>query len=562
MMVITSCGGRTAVPPTIPPAWLTQSPTPVRVGASTLPGSADGLRATPTLAPGADTPVPAPTQPPAAEAATATPLPPSAQTAEPGALVVTAGPGIPASALAQLQQQIAANPALAWGDAASADVTLTADGGEPFARWVFAAVAPFATVPDGITLAELQSGSTAAGRLVLDDATAATFPQFNRQPAGSDLAAELWARRPAVGLLPFDQITPDLKLLRVDGQSPIAPDFAPDSYPLTVRVGLDGDADALAAFRTAWRGPTGNYDPAKLTRVALTGVTALVRATAYNMEINGILWPGTDIKPVLQAADIAHISNEVAFAPDCPYPNPIGGTTFCSRDSYFALLQDIGANLIELTGNHVNDWGPENLVRSIEMYEQAGMRTFGGGRTLVEAQQPATYDHNGNRIAFVGCNSFGPAFSWATESGAGSRPCDPDFAAQIGRLRSEGYLVIATLQYTEFYQYPPTPEQTADFRTLIDAGATAVSGSQGHHLQGFDFYNGGFIHYGPGNTFFDQMDQPGTRQTFVDTYIIYDNRLLTVDLWTGLIESYAKPRLMTPEERAQTLQTVFQASGW
>ena len=58
------------------------------------------------------------------------------------------------------------------------------------------------------------------------------------------------------------------------------------------------------------------------------------------------------------------------------------------------------------------------------------------------------------------------------------------------------------------------------------------------------------------------MDMLGTRQTFVDTYVIYENRLLSVELWTGLIENYARPRLMTTDERTQLLQTVFQASGW
>jgi poly-gamma-glutamate synthesis protein (capsule biosynthesis protein) len=58
------------------------------------------------------------------------------------------------------------------------------------------------------------------------------------------------------------------------------------------------------------------------------------------------------------------------------------------------------------------------------------------------------------------------------------------------------------------------------------------------------------------------MDMPGTRQTFIDTYVIYDGRLLSVELWTGLIEDYARPRLMTPAEREQLLRTIFQASGW
>jgi poly-gamma-glutamate synthesis protein (capsule biosynthesis protein) len=280
------------------------------------------------------------------------------------------------------------------------------------------------------------------------------------------------------------------------------------------------------------------------------------------MEQNGMLWPAEDVGPVLQNADIAHISNEVSFAPDCPYPNPIGGTTFCSGDNTFALLKFLGTDVVELTGNHLNDWGQENLVRSMEMYEAEGMQTFGGGRDGVEAVQPALFTHNGNKIAFVGCNSFGPAYAWAGEGSAGARPCDGSLAAQISQLVADGYQVIATLQGTEYYQYPATPDQETQFQALAEAGATAVSGSQGHHLQAFAFHQGAFIHYGPGNLFFDQMDQLGTRQAFVDRYIFYNGRLLAIDLWTGLIESYAKPRLMTPEEREDALRTVFQASGW
>ena len=76
------------------------------------------------------------------------------------------------------------------------------------------------------------------------------------------------------------------------------------------------------------------------------------------------------------------------------------------------------------------------------------------------------------------------------------------------------------------------------------------------------FDNGAFIHYGLGNLFFDQMDMLATRQAFVDTYVIYDGRLLSVELWTGLIENWARPRLLTAEERADLLNTVFAASGW
>jgi poly-gamma-glutamate synthesis protein (capsule biosynthesis protein) len=357
-------------------------------------------------------------------------------------------------------------------------------------------------------------------------------------------------------------LTPDLKLLTVNGRSPLNPAFDPASYPLQLTFGAVGNKTAVSQLQTLWPLPASNYDPQQMTRLALSGVTALVRATAYQMEINGVLYPSSDVAPVFQAADFAHISNEVAFAPNCPPPNPVGGTSFCSRESYFALLPELGIDIIELTGNHLNDWGPENLNYTLDLYANAGLQTFGGGRDTAAAAQPLLLNHHGNKIALTGCNPYGPAYAWATASTPGARSCDDTFFSQIGQLRDEGYLVVATQQYAEYYHYAATPQQQADFRRLIDAGATAVSGSQGHHAQTFEFYNGGFIHYGLGNLFFDQMDMLGTRQTFIDTYVFYNGRLLTITLWTGLIENWAYPRQTTPAEREQALQTLFQAAGW
>lgn len=461
-----------------------------------------------------------------------------------------------------------------WVEGEPADVTLTIADGSPLAEWVYVAAAPFATVMDGMDLTELSvawaSGSTSIGSLYLDEETAAALATLWGPPASpipvksrAELTTALWAGRPSFTLIPFNRLTPDLKVLRLGGQSPLDALFSLSGYPLVVSFTVRGDSQPVGRFLAAWTGPDTNRDPEQLTRVAMTGVTALTRATAYQMELGGISAPGAAVAPIMMAADIAHVSNEVAFASDCPYPNPIGGTTFCASDSYLALLQSIGTDVVELTGNHVNDWGAENLLHTIDLYEAAGMATFGGGRDLAAAEQPAIFEHNGNRIAFVGCNPVGPAGAWATDFQAGSRPCDyPAFLAQIQALSAEGYLVIATLQYHEFYFYEATGQQQADFGAVAAAGAAAVSGSQGHHAQGFDFQDGSFIHYGLGNLFFDQMDQLGTRQTFIDSYVIYDGRLISVELFTGLIENYCCPRLMSEEERAELLQAVFQASGW
>ena len=570
---MTGCASGSAEVATDPPLM---PPTPAVTGvfaspgapvATTLPAAPDAPLPTPTLAGGAAQQT--------SEALVLQPPPPATATADPtlhGRYTLSAAPGVPEALRAAARDVAAANPELfTWVEGGAADVRLTVADGEPLAQWLYVVAAPFATVADATTAAAITtgwaSGSSELGRMLLDADTAAAFEVAWGAPTGGEIVTDdfigrVWAARPSWIIVPFDQLRPEWKVLRVDGRSPLTHDFAAEGYPLVVPMTIAGAAEGVEAFRLRWAGPTTNRDPAKLTRVAMSGVTALVRATAAQMEQRGILWPGEEVAPVFGAADIAHVSNEVSFAADCPYPDAYGGMTFCSRDPYFDLLKQLGIDVIELTGNHLNDWGREPLARSLDMYAAAGMQWYGGGRGLADATRPLVIDHNGNRIAFVGCNPVGPAGDWALADAAGSRPCGPDVAAQIAQLRAEGHVVIATLQYIEHYRYDPPADQIAAFGELAAAGAAAVSGSQGHHAQGFAFENGAFIHYGLGNLFFDQMDMLATRQSFVDTYVIYDGRLLSVELWTGLIENWARPRLMTPEERADLLQTVFTASGW
>lgn len=571
-LIITGCSsGGSPKPDGVAPPVIQDPPTPPvtprtgdantqEAGPRTDPSQSDG-NAAPPSATGENI-----LQPPPPPTATRPP-------GEAGQFTVSAAPGVPVDLISAAQDIAANNPQLfTWADNdPAADVLLTVNDGTTIAHWLYVVAAPFATIADDTAWTSItggwSSGSSELGDLFVDPETSAALsavwgPSPGAQVIAEDFIGQVWAARPAWIIIPFENLRPEWKVIRLDGRSPLTHDFDMNGYPLSLPMTVAGAPEAVEAFLTRWSGPSTNYDPAKLSRVAMTGVTALVRATAAQMERNGILWPGEEVGPVLQSADIAHISNEVSFAADCPPPDPYGDTTFCSRDPYFELIEHLGIDVIELTGNHLNDYGRDPLSRTIDMYEAAGIQWFGGGRNLADAGRAAIFEHNGNRIAFVGCNPVGPANDWALVDAVGSRPCGDDLLEQIAQLRSEGYVVIATLQYNEHYVYYAPPDQQAAFAELALAGATAVSGSQAHHAQGFGFEDDTFIHYGPGNLFFDQMDMMGTRQTFVDTYVIYDGRLISVELWTGLIENWARPRLMTPEERADLLRSVFEASGW
>jgi poly-gamma-glutamate synthesis protein (capsule biosynthesis protein) len=288
------------------------------------------------------------------------------------------------------------------------------------------------------------------------------------------------------------------------------------------------------------------------------------------MELKGSIYPGEKIRDLFREADIAHVSNEIPFFTGCPYPKPdAGALVFCSDPKYMDLLTNIGTDVIELTGNHFADYGPFAMYETLDLYRANNIPYFGGGQDLQDSLKPALFEVNGNKIAFIGCNRPDVGrFPTATDYQPGAAPCDFEYLPQkINQLNAEGYVVISTFQWNESYDSRPAPEQRNEFRLMADSGASIVSGSQAHYAQMMEFYDGAFIHYGLGNLFFDQMgDQdwmpPGIRREFFDRYVIYDGKLVSVELITVMLEDYSRPRIMTAEERAGFLQDYFYYSGW
>lgn len=453
-----------------------------------------------------------------------------------------------------------------------------------------ALAAPFPTVADGVAFDDLQrfwngdsaalttlTGQSPTPTLFMDADTRAAMVLLLGQPAitapivllpPQDILSKTWELRPAaLAIVPFERLDVRYKLLHIDGINLFERNADLTRYPLLLRVGMTGDPSTVARLRAAVK-PRNNRDLEQMAVVAMTGVTALVRGTAVRMEEKGITYPAEAIRDWLSTADITHISNEVSFWENCRKPSRSDGVVMCSSPRYMELLEYIGTDVVELTGNHTWDYGADKLIPTIELYEKAGMKYFGGGRSLEDSRKPLLMTVRGNKIAFIGCNYFGA--NWASDIYAGSTPCgitNPQafdwILPEIQRLKAEGYLVIATLQYTEFYTYAATRQQDIDFRRLRDAGAVVVNGSQGHHVQGFDVSEAGFCHYGTGNIFFgDQVFSEGAQQTMVDRHVFYQERYLGVDLRTAKIEDISRPVPMAPEKRAELLATLFKVSGY
>lgn len=444
-------------------------------------------------------------------------------------------------------------------------------------RWVYALVAPFPTVRDGYSLVEIKglwNGEAGANSEVvfLTAETLAGLTALWGEPGSLDIRIankdELlnlaWAEKNSLAIIPFEEISPRWKVLKVDGLTPLDKHLNIDLYPLAINFQWVARPDQNAEMVLPPPAlPAGNREADKMTTLVLTGTTALARSIAAKMVENGVEYPLGDIAGWLQDADITHISNEVSFYEQCPPAVPVRREMrFCSDPDFIRLFEAAGVDVIESTGNHLLDWGPEAFAYTLGLYEKYGFKYYGGGMNLAEARQPLILEHAGTKLALIGCNIAGPDNDWATESTAGTAPCDLEWMSeQVRSLRSKGILPVVSFQHYELDDFMPMNLTRQHFQLMAEAGAVIVSGSQAHFPHGFGFYNDVFMHYGLGNLFFDQMYE-GYRREFIDRHIFYDGRYLGVELLTAMLEDSSRPRPMTDAERAQTLAKYFEVSGW
>jgi len=451
------------------------------------------------------------------------------------------------------------------------------NGAYPLLDRFYVVVAPFDTLQDDIALGELRlrwQGLKSAP-LYVTEAAARDLPAVLGTRRVSVLSDSSWEtlfanNGDAIGIMAFDRLDPRYKVLTVDGVNPLDNRLDPVQYPLAVAMTVRGTGAARIAslLRPAVQAPA-NRDPARLTSLIMTGVTAMTRATAARMERHGYAYPAMVISDTLRAADITHISNEVPFLGDCQVNATPNNLIMCSHTNYWATLEAVGTDIVGLSGNHVNDFGRAGARESIGWYRDNGISIYGSGLNVDEACAPLLWYHNGNKFAFVAALAYGPSSAWATADQPGACYFYDDkerILSLVADLAQEVDIVAVELQYEETYNPFPTPNQVVEFRELRAAGADIVTGVQSHVPQAVEPYGAndpggpGIIVYGLGNLFFDQMWSWETRTELILRHTIYDGRLINSEILTAVLEDFAQPRWATADERIDILTRIFRAA--
>jgi poly-gamma-glutamate synthesis protein (capsule biosynthesis protein) len=445
---------------------------------------------------------------------------------------------------------------------------------------VYAVADRFATLRTGVKRSDLQQvwqGKPVDGldTLIVAADTASELTAVLGAPGATvksvpaeALVDTLWRTPRALALLPFDRLTPEVLALSLDGENILDSHVDVTRYPLVARVYVQGKGKRAVAFYNTLRDrvPATNRDPGRMTSLVMTGVTAMARYTADTIDRHrDPAYPARVVAPILAQADITHVSNEIPFVENCPPNLSHDSITLCSKPEYIATFQLLGVDIVGLTGNHAGDFGFDNYVKTLELYERSGMKYYAGGRNLAEARKPLVVEHNGNRIAFLGANSFGPQAYWATPDRPGTNGYDAArMRADIATARQQADVVLVEFQADEVYDYKPDAENVQIFRRTLKDGADVVTGVQNHQPAAVEFSDDGTreILYGLGNFSFDQMFNDDVRSGLVPRHLIYEGRLLQTELLTTMLEDYAQPRWATPAERERILRSVFGASGF
>jgi poly-gamma-glutamate capsule biosynthesis protein CapA/YwtB (metallophosphatase superfamily) len=312
-------------------------------------------------------------------------------------------------------------------------------------------------------------------------------------------------------------------------------------------------------------------DTASLLKLNMSGVVAISRDLGAKMDsLQNYDYPAEKLGSFLADADLTHISNEVSFVDGCVVA---AGMRFCAKDKYMESITASGVDIVELTGNHNNDYGSANNGRTIEMYKALGMDYFGGGLNNEDASKILYKEVDGTKLAFIGYNWYDTtyktgAIAWDDTPGA-NEYSEEKMKANIAEAKANADIVIVDFQFQECYCYPDgdvvypicykplsNPDQKGVFRKAVDLGATIVIGTQAHQPQTYELYGNGVIYYGLGNLYFDQWNWIGTRQAMILTHYFDSGKYINTKLTPIYMDRSMQPNFATDAQASQLLKSL------
>ena len=201
----------------------------------------------------------------------------------------------------------------------------------------------------------------------------------------------------------------------------------------------------------------------------------------------------------LNKADIAICHQETPFTEVGQAPQ--GYPIFATPWELAVTSKDIGYDVCTTASNHTVDMGHAGVVRTLNVFDEVGIKHTGSYRSPEESAGVLIMDTPAGKVAFIAgtfsLNGNYNEFEWQSDY-----PLDAqDMIARAQQARDAGADVVIGVQHagTE-YSTQPDIQQINNAHALIDSGLfDLVYGHHPHAIQPMELYNGKWIVYSLGN---------------------------------------------------------------
>jgi poly-gamma-glutamate synthesis protein (capsule biosynthesis protein) len=405
--------------------------------------------------------------------------------------------------------------------------------------------------------ADVRLVNEAGGVIVGETAVALTVPfTLDWESVSNDRANEILNEgHELVSVIPWHQMRPGQKALRVDGLGP-----ADSKYPLKDTWSLKTDApfnDAVYELAPFLQKTVND----EVFHLAAVGDIMLDRSLGYGLQQGDLTYPFSDVAGQLQEADVT-VGNVESALGDLGEPEQ-KRYPFRAPPEAAGALGLGGFDIVSLANNHGMDYGQEALLQAIDLLQQKGVMPVGAGGNSSEARAPEIIEVNNLKTAFFGyvnvpaeaSTGFDTASWTATEETPGIAWADPQVIAEdVAAIREQVDLIVVMLH--SGFEYLPTPSepQIEAAHAAVDAGADLVIGHHAHILQGIEYYGNGVIIYGTGNFAFD-IDGPP--ETAIFHIWLDENGVREIAIEAAIVQFGGKPRLAASWEAQPIRNRVY-----
>ncbi len=226
-------------------------------------------------------------------------------------------------------------------------------------------------------------------------------------------------------ILPIDSLTPQLKLNKIDGRSPLQKDFYVYDYPLADVIWINSDAFSnypaeVNEIKTVIKENSkyNDFEERKIASILLTGKSAVGARQYYNLDKNPLI----NLASEMQNSDITFVSNQSAFTDKCLQQN--NSQYLCGKIKHFSWLKEAGVDIISVAGESIIDQERIAFSQTLALYKQNEITYVGGGVNIDDASKIVTTYLNEKGISFISTSLITPTRYLATKNLSGNIASD------------------------------------------------------------------------------------------------------------------------------------------